>query len=515
MELNKSTTAFLACHWENDVVGADGAFAPFFRAEVERRGVIAVAKRAHRRRPRAPAPRSSTPASPSSRRPQRPGHQHPAARCRRPAGHACSTAPTPPRSSTSSSPRPTTGYVTNPKVSGFASSDLDERLRAAGIDTVVLFGVATNLSVESTGRSAGDLGYRVIVVEDACCAPPTKAPTTRPSPASASSVRSPPPTTSSPPSDDRPPTPHDPPTYDPTSRQETPMTDMLAARLHEIGEPMKLERVPLPRAAPHRRRRPGHGLQRRAQPEERARHLRRVVPLPPAAAAAGDLRPRHRRCRHPGRRPGHRRRRRRPRLRQPRPLVRRLPRLPARRGPELRRVHVHGVLLLRPGRPAALRRLPLRRPRRVPDRPAAQPASSSPTRSASSRAPGSATSAPRYSALKQGQAPAPARPSWSTAISGTLGLGACLNALAMGATKIFGTGRNAELLADVKAIAPDRIEVHAVGDGALERVGPRAQRRRRRRHRHRRPRPRRPRGDAPRGPLHPGPRRRRSSTSAA
>ena len=33
---------------------------------------------------------------------------------------------------------------------------------------MVLFGVATNLSVESTGRSAGDLGYRVVLVADAC-----------------------------------------------------------------------------------------------------------------------------------------------------------------------------------------------------------------------------------------------------------------------------------------------------------------------------------------------------------
>jgi hypothetical protein len=31
MKLSKSTTAFLACHWENDVVGSDGAFAPFYR----------------------------------------------------------------------------------------------------------------------------------------------------------------------------------------------------------------------------------------------------------------------------------------------------------------------------------------------------------------------------------------------------------------------------------------------------------------------------------------------------
>ena len=45
----------------------------------------------------------------------------------------------------------------NKSSTAFPSLDLDERLRAAGIDTVVLFGVATNLSVESTGRSAGDL----------------------------------------------------------------------------------------------------------------------------------------------------------------------------------------------------------------------------------------------------------------------------------------------------------------------------------------------------------------------
>jgi nicotinamidase-related amidase len=34
----------------------------------------------------------------------------------------------------------------------------------------VITGVATNMSVESTARSAGDLGYRTIVVSDACSA---------------------------------------------------------------------------------------------------------------------------------------------------------------------------------------------------------------------------------------------------------------------------------------------------------------------------------------------------------
>lgn len=49
-------------------------------------------------------------------------------------------------------------------------------------------------------------------------------------------------------------------------------------------------------------------------------------------------------------------------------------------------------------------------------------------------------------------------------ISGTLGLGAVLLALAMGATRIFGTGRNRELLNKVKALSPHRIDVMATGD---------------------------------------------------
>jgi D-arabinose 1-dehydrogenase-like Zn-dependent alcohol dehydrogenase len=49
-------------------------------------------------------------------------------------------------------------------------------------------------------------------------------------------------------------------------------------------------------------------------------------------------------------------------------------------------------------------------------------------------------------------------------ISGTLGLCAALLAVAMGATKILGTGRNAALLERVKALAPQRIDVFALTD---------------------------------------------------
>ena len=47
--------------------------------------------------------------------------------------------------------------------------------------------------------------------------------------------------------------------------------------------------------------------------------------------------------------------------------------------------------------------------------------------------------------------------------TGTLGLGAVLWALALGAPKVLGVGRNLDLLRKLKAIAPDRISIHAVG----------------------------------------------------
>ncbi len=60
--------------------------------------------------------------------------------------------------------------VTHQRVGGFAHSDLDAILRDRGITTLLFTGAATNASVEGTARVAGDLGYRVIIVADACSA---------------------------------------------------------------------------------------------------------------------------------------------------------------------------------------------------------------------------------------------------------------------------------------------------------------------------------------------------------
>ncbi len=59
----------------------------------------------------------------------------------------------------------------NQRLSGLAGTDLPERLRADGITTLLVTGVATNLTVEQTARHGTDLGFTVHVVSDCVTAP--------------------------------------------------------------------------------------------------------------------------------------------------------------------------------------------------------------------------------------------------------------------------------------------------------------------------------------------------------
>ena len=52
--------------------------------------------------------------------------------------------------------------------SAFVGTEFEKVLRLAGVDTLVMFGVITNNSIETTVRHAGCLGFRVYLVEDAC-----------------------------------------------------------------------------------------------------------------------------------------------------------------------------------------------------------------------------------------------------------------------------------------------------------------------------------------------------------
>jgi nicotinamidase-related amidase len=51
--------------------------------------------------------------------------------------------------------------------SAFIGTDLESRLRAAGIETLVICGATTNHCVETTTRMAGNLGFDACLVRDA------------------------------------------------------------------------------------------------------------------------------------------------------------------------------------------------------------------------------------------------------------------------------------------------------------------------------------------------------------
>lgn len=51
--------------------------------------------------------------------------------------------------------------------SAFIGTDLEERLRAGGIGTLIVAGLTTEHCVSSTARMAGDLGFETYVVSDA------------------------------------------------------------------------------------------------------------------------------------------------------------------------------------------------------------------------------------------------------------------------------------------------------------------------------------------------------------
>ena len=61
--------------------------------------------------------------------------------------------------------------VTHHSPNPFHGSDLPEILQRRAVKTLVVCGVATNMAVLSTAFAAATLGYRIVVVAEACSAP--------------------------------------------------------------------------------------------------------------------------------------------------------------------------------------------------------------------------------------------------------------------------------------------------------------------------------------------------------
>jgi nicotinamidase-related amidase len=64
-------------------------------------------------------------------------------------------------------PQPGDHLVSKQRVGAFIGTSLDEYLRERGVTQILMTGVSTSIGVESTARSAYDLGYNVVFVTDA------------------------------------------------------------------------------------------------------------------------------------------------------------------------------------------------------------------------------------------------------------------------------------------------------------------------------------------------------------
>lgn len=65
-------------------------------------------------------------------------------------------------------PLPAETIITKQQVNSFHGTDLDARLKAMGVEDLVIVGAMSHMCIEGATRAAADLGYRVEVIHDAC-----------------------------------------------------------------------------------------------------------------------------------------------------------------------------------------------------------------------------------------------------------------------------------------------------------------------------------------------------------
>lgn len=168
MELDPSKTAVVAVHMQGDIVGPEGAFAGFFHGQIVEKDIYNQVARL------LDAARASGATAAYTRVAWSPDYSdlNPNSPLLGMVAQTGCLKDGAPLADIVDAVKPAAGdlIVTHKRVGGFQDSSLDAELKARGIDTLVFCGVATNASVEGTARAAGDLGYRTVVVTDACSA---------------------------------------------------------------------------------------------------------------------------------------------------------------------------------------------------------------------------------------------------------------------------------------------------------------------------------------------------------
>lgn len=170
MHLAAERTAVLALHWQVNVIRPEGFFGPMLAAPIAASGVVGRARAFH------DAARDTGARLVFTRFTVPPGEG--ALVRNTPFMHAVAEAqeafrPDAPGAAIVDDAGfdPDRDEVSdNQRLSSLAASGLPDRLGRAGIDTVLVTGVATNLTVEQTARQATDLGFTTVVVTDCVAA---------------------------------------------------------------------------------------------------------------------------------------------------------------------------------------------------------------------------------------------------------------------------------------------------------------------------------------------------------
>jgi nicotinamidase-related amidase len=168
MDINRSETALLALHWQVDIVKPEGAFGPYFSEMVNATGVIPRTANVLQCARDAGIPVLYT------RVCYRPGYPDLIVNCPLHKATVEQTALVDGSRGASIiaelAPQADDIVINHRRVTAFYGSDLNTILRNLGIKTLVIAGVATNITVEGTAREANNEGYDVIVLSDCCAA---------------------------------------------------------------------------------------------------------------------------------------------------------------------------------------------------------------------------------------------------------------------------------------------------------------------------------------------------------
>lgn len=167
MELDPRTTAVITIHCQGDIIGPDGAFAQMFHEQVLARDVVGRIQDLHRAARQAGSlvvyTRIACAEDYADLKANSPLLQGVVqAGCLKEGGAQTEIIDP-------VAPQEGDVVITNQRVGGW-TPELIAVLEERGIDTLLVCGVATNISVENTARAASDAGYRVLLVEDACSA---------------------------------------------------------------------------------------------------------------------------------------------------------------------------------------------------------------------------------------------------------------------------------------------------------------------------------------------------------